>query len=170
MKRNELKDSVYLDIAKNISKLSKDENTKIGCIIVAADGTPVSWGYNGAISGWDDKSIPHSREIEHLSYQEKDKYVNFSDNKYNYMSHAEANALDFADREKLKGATVYLTQLPCKHCALRIAKFKIAKIIVATDWFEAASTVGDDAQVVNFILAQSNIELIINNVNMELNK
>ena len=55
--RQDQKDAVYSSMAREISKLSKDENTKIGAVIVAKDGTPISWGYNGTVSGFDDSGI-----------------------------------------------------------------------------------------------------------------
>ena len=66
--RQLLKDEVYLNMVKEVAKLSKDKNTHIGALIVAQDGTPVSWGYNGAVSGFNDAMIPHSREKETLTY------------------------------------------------------------------------------------------------------
>ena len=170
LKRQKKKDKIYLDMAKNISELSKDKQTKIGCIIVAADGTPVSWGYNGSISGWNDNYIPHSREKQQLSYSEKSAIHSFEDNKYNYMSHAEDNAIDFANKNKLEKSSLYLTQMPCKHCALKIAKHKIARVIRANGSWEEGSTVGDNLYVTKFIFSQANIQLIINGEDICLEK
>ena len=59
--RTQLKDNIYLDVAKNIARQSRDENTQVGAVIVAKDGSPVSWGYNGTIPGFNDDEIPHGQ-------------------------------------------------------------------------------------------------------------
>ena len=66
--RQDLKDDVYSNMAREISRLSKDKNTQLGAVIVANDGTPISWGYNGTVSGFDDLLVPHSREVKTLQY------------------------------------------------------------------------------------------------------
>ena len=110
------KHSVYLDVAKNISKLSKDPNTKVGAVIVAEDGTLVSGGYNGTLQKVDESNIPSGREPSELTlythqYNIKThEYNNLSEkitlciNKYPYMCHAEYNAITFSDRNKLSKA------------------------------------------------------------------
>lgn len=128
--RQSLRDDVYMNQARQISRLSKDENTNLGCVIIGADNTPVSNGYNGAISGYPDDVIPHSRENKALTYYEDGVKKVFLANKYPFMNHAEDNAMFFADQAKLMGATLYVTGFPCEECAKRIARNGIARVVV----------------------------------------
>jgi len=161
--RQALKDQIYMDMAKSISQLSKDENTKVGAIIVAADGTPVSWGYNGTVSGFRDEVIPHSREIKKLLYLENDKIQRLSSNKYPFMCQAEENAMDFGDNNKLNGSTLYVTGMPCPNCALKIARKKISRVVITPVKKDESSTVGKNEEISKFIFAEANIELYIGN-------
>lgn len=169
-KRRRLKDEVYLDMAKSISRLSKDEQTHIGCVIVAKDGSPVSWGYNGAISGLNDDIIPHGREEKELIYYENGNEVTFKSNKYPFMAHSEPNAFHFISREKAEGATIYLTKPPCEDCALDIVKHKISRVVVAdkecSDPISTITTAGGN--VTKFLFAQSKIEYVVNGETISL--
>lgn len=170
--RQQLKDNVYLQVAHDISKLSKDENTQIGAVIVTSEGAPVSWGYNGTVSGFRDDVIPHSRQIKQLSYIEDCKHTELHENKYHFICHAEENALDFADNNKLKGATIYVTGMPCKTCARQIAKKKLARVVVSpvSENIAENSTVGQDDTITKFIFAEAGISLFIGNKEIVLRR
>jgi len=158
-KINFFKDSVYLDIASKLALLSKDENTKVASIIVASDGSPVSWGYNGTIPGFPDDEVPHSRDFKELSYCENGETKIFKQNKYPFMEHAEANAIDFGDKEKMKDATIYVSHLPCQACARKIAKHKISRVVVANTPNNTESTVGADSDITKYIFSLAKIDL-----------
>lgn len=169
LSRVELKTQVYLNVAKDIAKLSKDENTQIGAVIVAKDGSPVSWGYNGTIPGFDDNEIPHSRDIKELSYYVNGEEKTFTENKYPFMEHAEANAIDFGDKNKMEGATMYVTGMPCKDCARKIAKRKISRVVVAEPSGDnIGSTVGNDVDLTMYFFSRANVELFIGNKQISL--
>lgn len=170
-KRRELKDSVYIDMAKGLARLSKDENTQVGAVIVAEDGSPVSWGYNGTIPDFNDEEIPHSRELKELSYIENDTVKVFSQNKYPFMEHAEANAIDFGDKDRMKGATIYVTAMPCKDCARKIVKRKISRVVVADEisFSDIGSSIGDDYDITKYLFSKGNVDLFIGTTKVELN-
>ena len=172
MNRQSIKNKVYLNIAREVALLSKDKNSQIGAVIVGKDGTPVSWGYNGTVQGFDDALIPHSREYETLSYMEGDQVVKFKENKYPFMEHAERNALDFADPTKLAGSTLYVTGFPCEGCALRIAKRKVARVVIAEPpaSVDPDSSVGVDVIKSKFIFVQAGIEVYVGNKKLPLSK
>ena len=131
------KDKTYLKIAKEISKLSKDKETKVGAVIVDQYGKVVSMGYNGACSCMNDDNIPHSRKNNIVNVkipkQLMDKYpdnVSFLTNKYPYFLHAEQNSiLTSSDNNRLKNATIYITHYPCNVCSNMIAQTGIKKIV-----------------------------------------
>ena len=158
--REALKAKVYMDVAKNISRLSKDENTQIGSVIVAKDGTPVSWGYNGTVSGFRDGVIPHSREKKDITYKEKGEIKTIKADKYPFMCHSEDNAIDFGKGRKLKGATIYITAMPCGDCARKIAKAKLSKVVVLPqEDVEINSSIGKEDDIAKFILTEGNVQL-----------
>jgi dCMP deaminase len=166
MERTKLKHKTYLKMAKDISQLSKDENTKNGAIIVGKDGTPVSWGYNGTVAGFRDDIIPHSRETKTIHYHEGNHLPvlkTIEINKYPFMCHAEANALDFGDNDKIKGSTIYVTGMPCVDCAMDIAKKKIATVMIPKPKkSEKGSMMGRDDDLSKFIFAEAGIRLYVN--------
>lgn len=107
------KEEKYMGLAFWAASFSKDPNTQIGAFIVDEGGHPLGWGYNGPPKQVDDDDIDWSRP-----------------NKYDYIVHAEANAIDHTlDRKRLEGATIYVTALPCQHCILKVANAKIEKVI-----------------------------------------
>lgn len=162
--RQLLKDDVYLNSAVQMSRLSKDKNTKIGAVIVASDGEPVSWGYNGMSKNVDDDKMPQSRETLDLCYYRNDELVCFKANKYPFISHAEANAIDFGDPDKLKGSTIYVTAFPCDKCCQRIINAGIKRVVVRESLVDEGSSLRDDnmRNCVEFHLATARIDLTVN--------
>lgn len=165
--RQDQKDAVYSNMAREISKLSKDKNTQLGAVIVASDGTPVSWGYNGTVSGFNDSIVPHSRDTETLRYMVLDEDTSnitvyaFESNKYPFMSHAESNAIFFGHKDKLIGSTIYVTGFPCETCALQIARAQIARVVVTDTITDSNSTVNKDNHKSMFIFSQNNMKLTV---------
>lgn len=103
-----------LKMAKEVSSWSKDESTKVGAVITNADGSPVSWGFNGMPMGIDD-----SRPERHIR-----------PNKYKWMAHAERNAMDLAPKGDLSGCVMFVTFSPCSNCAQSIIQRKIKTLVV----------------------------------------
>lgn len=172
--RRAQKDSVYMDMAEKISELSRDNNTKIGCMIVAEDGSPVSWGYNGTMAGVNDSSIPHSREDEEVFYLKLEKndlpkQCSVVTNKYPWMRHAERNAIKYANPDKLKGATLYVNAYPCEACALEIADSGIKQVVVrTTNHIDSNSSIRNDRSLSEAILAQKNMQITVDGVDYTL--
>ena len=171
--RNKLKDDVYSDNAINLSRLSKDKNTQVGAVIVASDGTPVSWGYNGTVSGFPDDIIPHSRDLVKLHYIENINdnisHIEFETNKYPFMAHAESNAIFFADRQKLVGSTIYVTGFPCVHCALEIARANISRVVVKNkECIDSNSMLNNQSNEAKMIFAKKGILVTVDGVDILL--
>lgn len=129
------KDDTYLKIAETIASLSKDQNTKVGSVIIDAEGKVVSMGYNGCASkfgvhlGLTDAIVPHTRDSEDIELVGDYTFLGVEEhkhsiyNKYPFMIHAEQNALlTTSDTNRLKGATVYCTHYPCSVCANLLAQ------------------------------------------------
>lgn len=111
-------DQYFIEQCNLIATRSKDQNTKIGCVIVSNtdNKTIVSQGYNCFPRGINDTP----------PYRQDRKY------KYHYFSHAEANALSNALRNNTsvyKG-TLYLNQwIPCADCARLIIQSGIKTVV-----------------------------------------
>lgn len=101
----------WINQAIHYSTQSKDPSTKVGCVIVRADGTLASAGVNG-----------FPRGIADTPERLNDRPV-----KYGLTIHAELNALHFAT-ENLTGARLYATFAPCESCALHIIQRGISEV------------------------------------------
>lgn len=122
------KNERYLSLAKEISTWSKDPSRKIGAVIVGNKGQIISQGYNGFPRGLEDTP----------------ERLNNRETKYNYVVHAEANAIYNAlyNGAATEGSTIYVTGLPCCHeCAKAIIQVGISKVVYDTPsadkWFES---------------------------------
>jgi dCMP deaminase len=104
-------DEYFLAIAELVSRRSPDPSTKHGCVLVDPDRRVISTGYNGPISGLPNGMVPATRP-----------------EKYTWMIHAEDNAVCFA-RCDLRGATAYVTGMPCDACFRRLLQVGIKRIV-----------------------------------------
>ena len=108
-------DEIYLEVAQSISQLSKVDGTKSGSVIIAADGSPVSFGIKGTLAGIDDSLIPQGREIEDVKLlidvteikdgvlvKSQERYT-VQANKYPFIYSSESNAIHFSGKAKLIG-------------------------------------------------------------------
>ena len=112
-------DTVLMGIAQLISFRSKDPSTRHGAVIVDQDHKIISCGYNGFPRGCSDDIFPWT-----------------SPEKYNYVLHAERNAIDNSLKSDLKGCKLYLWSekgyLPCAQCAAGIIQKGIIEVIIAS--------------------------------------
>jgi len=106
-------DEYFLDLAEQVSRRSPDPSTKHGCVLVDADRRVVSTGYNGPVAGLPNDLVPLTRPA-----------------KYDWLIHAEDNAVAFA-RCDLRGATAYVTGMPCAACFRRLLQVGVARIVHA---------------------------------------
>lgn len=99
-----------MNIAVEISKMSKAKRQKVGCILVK-DSRIISIGYNGMPSGFD-----NSCETNGVTKKE--------------VLHAESNAITKCSKsnESSDRATLYCTLSPCVECAKLIIQCGISKV------------------------------------------
>lgn len=105
------KDDVFLAIAMVIAQLSKDAETKCGCVITDSSFRVLSAGYNSFPAGFPDNEIPNIRPA-----------------KYPYIIHAESNALSFCQLRP-SGGTAYITTYPCTECIKLLHQNEIARVV-----------------------------------------
>jgi len=112
-------DDTFLEICAVLAKRSKDENTKIGCVIVGPDHEVRSMGYNCFPRGCDDNRPERQQRPE----------------KYAWFEHAERNAAYNAARVgvSLKGCTCYIPGLPCYDCARGLIQSGITEVVCGSN-------------------------------------
>ena len=121
-------DEYFMGVALLAAKRSKDPNTQVGACIVDGNNIILSTGYNGFPYGCSDDVFSWEREGD--------------DTKYNYVVHAELNAILNARGKNLKGAKLYVDLFPCNECAKAIIQSGIRNVVYDSDKYaEADSTI-----------------------------
>ena len=109
----------YLNLAREVSKWSKDPSMQIGAVAVGAKGQLLAQGYNGFPRGIADNP---------------DRY-DVREEKYKYIVHAEMNVIYNASYNgvSLDGAMLFVWGLPvCSECAKGIIQVGIQHIVMPT--------------------------------------
>ena len=106
----------YMEIAYAVSKLSKDESTQVGAIVLGGANEIRSLGYNGAPRG---------------CTADEDERGTTRPEKYFWFSHAELNAITNAARvgTPLAGSSLLVTHPPCMDCARAIVQAGITRVV-----------------------------------------
>lgn len=112
-------DEYFMGVALLAAKRSKDPNTQVGACIVDSNNIILSTGYNGFPYGCSDDVYPWNRDGE--------------DTKYNYVVHAELNAILNASGKDLRGARLYVDLFPCNECAKAIIQSGISEVVYLYD-------------------------------------
>lgn len=115
-------DEYFMGIAYLSAMRSKDPNTQVGACIVSKDNRILSLGYNGFPNGCSDDEFPWDREGD-SSYNTK----------YNYVAHAELNAILNYRGMSLENAKIYVSLFPCNECAKAIIQSGIKEIVYMSD-------------------------------------
>jgi dCMP deaminase len=115
MTREEQFHKVFMNIAIEISTLSRAERRKVGCIIVK-EGNIIGLGFNGTPSGFDNC----------CEYLDEDNTLVTKPE----VLHAESNALMKActSTQSTKDADLYVTCEPCIECSKLIIQAKIKRV------------------------------------------
>ena len=125
-------DHYFMEIARTVALRSKDPATRVGAVIVEPLTHAVkATGYNGMPAGMTETPELWERPT-----------------KYQFICHAEANAIHFAARNgaPVSGCTLYVTGLfPCSNCAKAIVQSGIKRVVVPHDhlnerWLEEIAT------------------------------
>ena len=121
-------DEYFMGVSLLAAKRSKDPNTQVGACIVDQNNIILSTGYNGFPYGCSDDDYPWEREGD--------------DTKYNYVVHAELNAILNARGKDLHGAKLYVDLFPCNECAKAIIQSGIAEVVYLYDKYaDSAATI-----------------------------
>ncbi len=134
----------FMDMAEMVASWSKDRSRGVGAVIVGADKTIRSVGYNGFPRGLDDDvECRHERPA-----------------KYKWTEHAERNAIYNAIRAHsvITGCTIVIPWYPCADCARAIIQAGIVKVVSYRPNYEDP-TWGEDFKMVDEMLAECEIEV-----------
>lgn len=133
--------SLFMNIAKLVSKRSADPKTQVGAVIVK-DNRILSIGYNGPISGF-------NYDFDWTTAE-----------KYKYCVHAEANALANAAKigANVEGADCYITLSPCEECIKLLIQAGIKNIYYITQYreFETTKLIADNTPSINLVQISEN--------------
>ena len=106
-----------LQLANTASKRSEDPFSRVGAVVLRADNTVASIGYNGAPSG-----------IE-IDWEDRDR-------RRDYVIHAELNALRYVTPDDVAGGFIACTHHPCASCLRMVAAYGLGRVVYVNelDW------------------------------------
>ena len=110
---------------------SKDPSTQVGACIVSDDNRILSTGYNGFPQGCSDDEFPWNRDESQ------------GETKYNFVVHAELNAILNAGGKSLSGSRIFVSLFPCHECAKAIIQSGVKEVVYLSDKYNG--TVSDNA-------------------------
>ena len=133
----------YMEFAKEVSSLSDDKHTQVGCLIITPDGKRVK-GSNRMPIGCD-----KSKE-ERLERPLK----------YKWIEHAERDAIYSAARKgiSLEGSIMFLPWFPCVDCARAIISSGISKLVCYKPDLENPIW-GEDFKISLEVLKEGKVEI-----------
>ena len=110
-----------MGVALLASKRSKDPSTQVGACIIDEENRILSTGYNGFPKGCSDDDFPWNRD------------ESAGETKYQYVVHAELNAILNASGKNLSGSKLYVGLFPCNECAKAIIQAGVREVIYLSD-------------------------------------
>ena len=114
-------DEYFMGVALLASQRSKDPSTQVGACIVDEEKRILSTGYNGFPQGCSDDAFPWNRD------------ESLGETKYQFVVHAELNAILNSSGKKLAGSIVYVGLFPCNECAKAIIQSGIKEVVYLSD-------------------------------------
>ena len=122
-------DEYFMGVALLASQRSKDPSTQVGACIIDGDKRILSTGYNGFPKGCSDDEFPWNRDESE------------GETKYQYVVHAELNAILNASGKKLADAVLYVGLFPCNECAKSIIQSGIKEVVYLSDKYHNTPSV-----------------------------
>lgn len=138
-------DEHFLKMAELVAQKSKDPSTKTGAVIVAADRTVMSTGYNGFARGVND---------------DPERYAN-RELKYKIVCHCELNAIILAKRD-LNGCTLYTHPfMSCSNCAKYVIQAGIKRCVAPPLPEHLKERWGEDTRLAEMQFQEAGVKLDI---------
>ncbi len=121
-------DDYFMGVALLASERSKDPNTRVGACIVDTQNRILSTGYNGFPQGCSDDAFPWNRD------------ASAGETKYQFVVHAELNAVLNARGRNLSGSKLYVSLFPCHECAKAIIQSGVTEVIYLSDKYNGTES------------------------------
>jgi dCMP deaminase len=137
-------DEYFMRLAECVAEASKDDS-KVGAVVVSAEKTVISTGYNGL-----------ARNV--LDLEER---IAPDDEKLRWVCRAEANAIFNAARlgVPLNGSTIYVTKFPCVGCANAIVQAGFVRVYTCDQNTWKKDPNGDDGSRSIRVLSEAGVRL-----------
>lgn len=150
-------DEYFMGVALLAARRSKDPNTQVGACIVDKSKRILSTGYNGFPAGCSDDLFPWERDGE--------------DNKYQYVVHAELNAILNARGKNLEGSRLYVDLFPCNECAKAIIQSGVAEIVYLYDKYaDSPSTIASKKMLTSAGIKMTQLKPNIEQITLDFDK
>ncbi len=114
-------DEYFMGVALLAAERSKDPSTQVGACIVDGQNRILSTGYNGFPHGCSDDEFPWNRDEAK------------GETKYQFVVHAELNAILNARGKSLADSKVYVGLFPCNECAKAIIQAGVSEVVYLSD-------------------------------------
>ena len=117
-------DEYFMGVALLAAERSKDPNTQVGACIIDSANRILSTGYNGFPHGCSDDEFPWNRDESK------------GETKYQFVVHAELNAILNASGKSLAGSKLYVGLFPCNECAKAIIQSGVREVVYLSDKYK----------------------------------
>jgi len=135
-------DSRFLDLARHVSKWSKDPSTQVGAVLVNPDRLVIGLGFNGFPRGVsDDPALYSDRPTKYLR-----------------VVHAEVNAVLNATANA-KGATAFVTHPCCAQCMGVLIQAGIKRIVWDAPEAGIAERLRESFAAAELMAAEAGVEI-----------
>ncbi len=121
-------DEYFMGVALLASYRSKDPNTQVGACIIDEQNRILSTGYNGFPQGCSDDEFPWNRDESR------------GETKYQFVVHAELNAVLNARGKNLAGSKLYVSLFPCHECAKAIIQSGVKEVVYLSDKYNGTAS------------------------------
>ena len=130
-------DEYFMGVALLAADRSKDPSTQVGACIVDEDNRILSTGYNGFPQGCSDDEFPWNRDASR------------GETKYNFVVHAELNAILNARGKSLVNSRVFVSLFPCHECAKAIIQTGVKEVVYLSDKYNGTDSDNASKRMLN---------------------
>ncbi len=130
-------DDYFMGVSLLAANRSKDPSTQVGACIVSDDNRILSTGYNGFPQGCSDDDFPWNRDESQ------------GETKYNFVVHAELNAILNAGGKSLTGSRIFVSLFPCHECAKAIIQAGVKEVVYLSDKYNGTASDNASKRMLN---------------------
>ena len=130
-------DDYFMGVSLLAADRSKDPSTQVGACIVSNDNRILSTGYNGFPQGCSDDEFPWNRD------------ESVGETKYNFVVHAELNAILNAGGKSLVGSRIFVSLFPCHECAKAIIQAGVKEVVYLSDKYNGTQSDNASKRMLN---------------------